>query len=156
MAGGLFGRPFAFNIKCIIFSLLVISLFLLKPNIQNNWILYGICFILFVVSYVGMAWYDSVYNCDILPLKKGDASFQKHLKPPAHTDRKQTEHLETSYETSLKYKLIYIAHILFIVPLLGYIAYYRKRVHPYAYVILGVLTAFTLVYHGIHLMYSVH
>lgn len=156
MAGGLFGRPFAFNIKCIIFSLIVISLFLFKPSIQNQWILYGICFILFVMSYVGMAWYDSIYNCDILPLKKGESSLQKHLKPPAHTKRKQTEHLETSYEKSLKYKLIYVAHILFIVPLLAYIAYYRKKVHPNAYIILGVLAAFTLVYHGIHLMYSVH
>ena len=28
MAGGLFGRPFTFNIKCIIFSLLIMAIFL--------------------------------------------------------------------------------------------------------------------------------
>ena len=86
MAGGLFGRPFAFNIKCIIFSLIIISLFFFKPNIKNNYIAYGISFLLFVVSYVAMAWYDSIYNCDILPLKKGSSSFQRFLKPKSHTN----------------------------------------------------------------------
>ena len=156
MAGGLFGRPFAFNIKCIIFSLIIISIFFFKPNIKNNYIAYGISFLLFVVSYVAMAWYDSMYNCDILPLKKGSSSFQRFLKPTSHTNRKQDEHLETSYEKSLKYKLIYIAHILFIVPLLGYVVYYGKKTPKNVFVVVGVLTAFTLVYHGAHLMYSMH
>ena len=156
MAGGLFGRPFAFNIKCIIFSLIIISLFFFKPNIKNNYIAYGISFLLFVVSYVAMAWYDSIYNCDILPLKKGSSSFQRFLKPKSHTNRKQDEHLETSYEKSLKYKLIYVAHILFIVPLLAYVVYYGKKTPKNVFVIVGVVTAFTLVYHGVHLMYSMH
>ena len=103
-----------------------------------------------------MAWYDSVYNCDILPLKKGKSSLQKTLKPDAHQEKKQVEHMETAYEKSLKYKLIYLAHILFIVPLLAYVSFYKKRIHPHTYILLGVLTAFTLLYHGVHLMYSVH
>ena len=155
MAGGLFGRPFAFNIKCIIFSLITISLFLYKPNIKSNLLLYGACFALFVISYVAMAWYDSVYNCDILPLKKGSSSPRKWIKPDAHVKEKQEEHLESAYETSLKYKLIYAAHIFFIVPFLGYITYKRKQVHPNTYIMLGVLTAFTLTYHGIQMLYSV-
>lgn len=77
------------------------------------------------------------------------------LKPDAHVKEKQEEHLESAYETSLKYKLIYVAHIFFIVPFLGYIVYKRKQVHPNTYIILGVLTAFTLMYHGVHMMYSV-
>lgn len=89
MAGGLFGRPFAFNIKCIIFSLIIISIFFYKPTIQNNYLAYGVRFGLFVISYVAMAWYDSVYNCDILPLKKGSVSFQRFLKPEAHEPKKQ-------------------------------------------------------------------
>lgn len=156
MAGGLFGRPFAFNIKCIIFSLIIISIFFYKPTIQNNYLAYGVSFGLFVISYVAMAWYDSVYNCDILPLKKGSASFQRFLKPEAHESKKQEEHMETAYETSLKYKLIYLAHIFFIVPVLGYVAYYGKKTPKTAFIIVGVLTAFTLVYHGLHLMYSMH
>lgn len=156
MAGGLFGRPFAFNIKCIIFSLIIISLFFFSPVIQNQYVSYGVAFILFVISYVAMAWYDSIFNCDILPMKKGEKSLQKHFKPNAHTYRKQTEHLETAYETSLKYKLIYAAHLFFIVPFLGYIAIYRKKIPNYMYILLGVLTVFTMVYHGIYFMYSFH
>ena len=117
-------------------------------------LLYCVCFMLFVISYVAMAWYDSVYNCDILPLKKGSSSWQSYLKPPSHVKNKQEEHLESAYETSLKYKLIYAAHIFFIVPLLAYIAYYKKRVNSSVYIVLGVLTAFTLVYHCGHLLYS--
>ena len=32
MAGGLFGKPFALNIKCIIFSLMIMAIFLYKPK----------------------------------------------------------------------------------------------------------------------------
>jgi hypothetical protein len=156
MAGGLFGRPFAFNIKCIIFSLIIITLFFYKPIIKNTYVAYGTSFILFVVSYVAMAWYDSVYNCDILPLKKGSVSAQRFLKPDAHEKEKQEKHLETAYETSLKYKLIYAAHLFFIVPLLGYVAYYGKKTPNTGFIITGVLTAFTMAYHGVHLMYSMH
>jgi len=42
MAGGLFGRPFAFNEKCIVFSILCMSLFLYKPKFKNNYWLYFI------------------------------------------------------------------------------------------------------------------
>ena len=34
MAGGIFGKPFALNIKCIIFSLIIMALFLYKPDIR--------------------------------------------------------------------------------------------------------------------------
>lgn len=156
MAGGLFGRPFAFNIKCIIFSLIIISLFFYSPIIKKTYISYGIAFLLFVISYVGMAWYDSIFNCDILPLKKGEKSIQKYLKPEAHIERKQIEHLETAYETSLKYKLIYAAHLFFVVPFLGYISIYRRKIPNYMYIVLGVLTVFTMMYHGIYFMYSFH
>ena len=73
MAGGLFGRPFVFNEKCIIFSLICMALFLYKPHFQNQYVLYFTLFIIFVVAYVAMAWYDYYFNCDIVPLKRGTA-----------------------------------------------------------------------------------
>ena len=160
MAGGLFGRPFTINIKCVIFSLICIVLFLYKPEFKNLYILYGTLFIIATLSYVGMAWYDYYFNCDILPLKRGKYSWQQYIKPPPHQPKKQLEDTDTSNPTTIDEKrklyLIYASHILFIVPLLAYLALYRKNVNPIVYPILGVLSAFTLLYHGFSFIAAVH
>ena len=155
MAGGLFGKPFAFNIKCIIFSLIVMVLFLYKPTFSNNYILYGTLFIIFVIAYVAMAWYDYFFDCRILPLRKGELSWQSLIKPPAHQPEKQKE-WSCEEDKSARLILIYLAHIFFIVPIIAYVAIYRKQVNPLVYPILGVLAVFTLGYHGMHLMISSH
>ena len=151
MAGGIFDRPFTINIKCVIFSLICISLFLYKPEFKNLYVLYGVLFIIATISYVSMAWYDYYFNCDILPLKKGKYSWQQYIKPPAHEPKKQIYSSETSnisIDETRRLYLIYASHILFIVPLLAYLALYRTSVNPIVYPILGVLAAFTLLYHG--------
>ena len=51
------------------------ALFLYKPNIKTNTALYATLFIIFVISYVAMAWYDYFYDCRIIPLKRGKLSF---------------------------------------------------------------------------------
>ena len=89
MAGGLFGRPFVLNEKCIVFSLICMALFLFKPTFGNQYLLYFTLFIIFVVAYVAMAWYDYYFNCDLLPLQKGKYSLQQFIKPPAHKPEKQ-------------------------------------------------------------------
>ena len=148
MAGGLFGQPFSINVKCIIFSFVCIALFLLKPDYNNTFVLYGILAMIFVGAYVAMAWYDYQFKCDILPMKKGTNSIMSLIKPPAHEPEKQIDHLETVPENNLKKYMIYFTHILIIVPLLVYIAIYRKNIHPIVYPLLGSLAFFTLIYHG--------
>lgn len=155
MAGGLFGKPFAFNIKCIIFSLITMTLFLYKPTFTSNYVLYGTLFVIFVVAYVAMAWYDYYFDCRILPLRKGSISWQSLVKPAAHEPEKQKD-WSCEQDISAKYILIYLAHIFFIVPLIGYIAIYRKQVNPLVYPVLGVLAVFTLGYHGMYLMLASH
>lgn len=155
MAGGLFGKPFAFNIKCIIFSLIAMALFLYKPVFTNNYVLYGTLFVIFVVAYVAMAWYDYYFDCRILPLRKGELSWQSLVKPPAHEPEKQKD-WSCEQDTHAKHILIYLAHIFFIVPLIAYIAIYRKQVNPLVYPVLGVLAVFTLGYHGMYLMLASH
>jgi hypothetical protein len=155
MAGGLFGKPFAFNIKCIIFSLICMTLFLYNPIFSNNYVLYGTLFIIFIIAYVAMAWYDYYFDCRILPLRKGNLSWQSLVKPPAHEPEKQKE-WSCEQDTSAKHILIYLAHIFFIVPLIAYVALYRKRVNSLVYPILGVLAIFTLGYHGMYLLLSSH
>ena len=36
MAGGLFGRPFELNVKCIIFSMIIMTLFLIENRNKDN------------------------------------------------------------------------------------------------------------------------
>lgn len=156
MAGGLFGRPFTFNVKCIIFSMICMALFLYKPTIQNQYVLYGTLFIIFTVAYVAMAWYDYYFNCDLLPLRKGKYSLQQYIKPPPHKPKKQVEHQDKAIDKRMRRMLIYAGHILFIVPLLAYLALYKTKVNPMIYPLLGVLAVFTLGYHGFELMAAVH
>ena len=147
MAGGIFGRPFQLNVKCIIFSLLIMTIFLYKPNIKSKLIMGTTLFSIFVIAYVAMAWYDYFYNCNVLPLKRGDKSFTGLFKPPAHSE-KQTKKNDSHRENKKGHMIIYLSHIIFIVPLLLYIAYYKKNVNKLTYPILIALGIFTLLYHG--------
>lgn len=154
MSGGLFpGKPFAFNIKCIIFAMIIMIIFLYSPNIKNSYVLYATLFVIFVISYVAMAWYDYFFDCRTLPLRKSEHSLQRHIKPKAHMPEKQEDWI-CEKDTSLKYILIYILHIIIIVPLIAYVAIYRKKSHHYIYPLLGVLATFTLGYHGVYLLIS--
>ena len=157
MAGGLFGRPFVINEKCIVFSLVCIALFLYKPAFTSNISLYIALFIIFVVAYVSMAWYDYYFNCDILPLKKGSiGGITAVLKPPSHNKKKQEEYKETDVDHKHRSTIIYVSHLVFIVPLLIYIAWYKKSVNKMVYPLVGALAALTMLYHGFGLMISSH
>ena len=156
MAGGLFGRPFVLNEKCIIFSLICMALFLYKPSFKSNFSLYLTLFIIFVLSYVAMAWYDFYFNCDIVPLKRGTHSLTGKFKPPAHQKDKQINDKDTDLDKSRKHILIYLSHILFIVPILAYIALKKTKVNKIVYPLLGVMAIFTAGYHGTSLMLYTH
>ena len=150
MAGGLFGRPFAFNLKCIVFSIICMSLFLYKPEFSNNYSRYITLFLIFVVAYVAMAWYDYFFNCDILPLQKGKVSVTGLFKPKAPEVTKPDLN-EKRYRV-----LVYLTHIIFITPILFYFAYYGTQVNPAIYPIMGALGVFTLGYHGLLLIKASH
>ena len=156
MAGGLFGRPFVLNEKCIIFSLICMALFLYKPEFKNKWFLYFTLLIIFVIAYVAMAWYDYYFNCDIVPLKRGTRSFTGLFKPPAHAVEKQEKDKDTKLDNTRRHMLIYAMHIIMIVPLLGYIAIYKHKINPITYPIVGVLSVFTLGYHASAIMIHSH
>ena len=156
MAGGLFGRPFVLNEKCIVFSLICMALFLIKPTFKNQYLLYFSLFVIFVVAYVAMAWYDYYFNCDIVTLKRGTRSFTGLFKPPSHTPEKQEKDKDTKLDNSRRHMLIYAMHILMIAPLLGYIAIYKNKINPITYPIIGVLALFTAGYHAGAIMLHSH
>jgi peptidoglycan/LPS O-acetylase OafA/YrhL len=150
MAGGLFGRPFVVNEKCIIFSLICMALFLYKPTFNSNLSLYLTLFVIFVIAYVAMAWYDFFFNCDIVPLKRGTHSITGKFKP----EDKQLR--DTPLDKSRKHILIYMSHLIFIVPILAYISIKKNKVNKMVYPLLGVMAIFTAGYHGSALMLYSH
>jgi hypothetical protein len=59
MAGGVYtGRPFSFNVKCIVFTALVAGGYWALPP-RRLWVV-GL---LLWLPYVAMAWYDELYAC---------------------------------------------------------------------------------------------
>ena len=158
MAGGLFGRPFVLNVKCIVFSLLCMALFLIKPNMNNKIMLYSSLVAIFVIAYVAMAWYDYYYDCRINPLKRAQLSITGLFKPPPHVPEKQygTEANDTPVDTKRQHILIYMVHIIVIVPFLIYIVSYKNKVAQMTYPLLGALAVFTLIYHGIKMIDASH
>ena len=93
-----------------------------------------------------MVWYD-YRDCRLLPLRKGKLSFTGLFKPGAHQPSKQYSGKMTGLEMHKHHMSLYILHILVIVPLIAYIAYYHKRASKIAFVLLGALAVFTLAYH---------
>ena len=158
MAGGLFpGKPFALNIKCVIFSLICMGLLMYcPPKFANRWMLYILLFLVFVISYVALAWYDYFFNCSTLPLKKGKHSALGKVKPPSHEKEKQEEHKEDNKDVRRKKYLVYLFHLLFIVPLLIYIVKKGKKAPQKVFTLLGAVAGMTAVYHGYHLINMVH
>lgn len=59
MAGGIFpGKPFAYNVKCIVGTLVIAAGYWFLPP-KNLWVL----LLLLWLPYVAMAWYDYAYDC---------------------------------------------------------------------------------------------
>jgi len=158
MSGGIFpGYPFTLNVKCIIFSLLMMALYSFCPPRSLSFAVNAfIYFMIFVVSYVALAWYDYYYGCKQLPLMRGKYSFTGLFKPPPHVAVKQVEHMMSETDVMKNHTMIYILHLLVIVPLLGYVGLRGARSDSRVYLLLLALAAFTAVYHGSKLMLASH
>ncbi len=157
MSGGIFpGYPFTLNIKCIIFALIIMALYTFKAPELSLYVNIIIYFIIFVISYVAMAWYDYFYGCSQLPLQRSTVGLTQYLKPPMHQEEKQKQHLMTQQEVEKNNYMIYVLHVLVIVPFLTYIAIKKDKVPEAVYPLLYALIAFTLVYHGMRMLQGSH
>jgi len=63
MGGGLFGTPLYLNLKCIVFSLVILVIYWLPhPDNIGHTIVMG--FLLASSAYISLAWYDVLYDCN--------------------------------------------------------------------------------------------
>lgn len=85
MGGGLFGTPLYLNIKCLIFSAFVISIYYLPHPVgyAHNFVM---IFLLGTTSYILLAWYDVLYDANdrLKPTLLGWLS--KSFKPQEYRD----------------------------------------------------------------------
>jgi hypothetical protein len=115
-----------------------------------------IYFIIFIISYVALAWYDYYYVCAQLPLQKSSVRFTDYLKPPVYDKERQVDHMFSQKEIDKNNKTIYAMHLLIIVPILLFIGIKSNKTPKEAYFILLVLAVFTSVYHGFRLLAVSH
>lgn len=150
MAGGIFPNyPFQINIKCVIFAMIIIGLFFyIPPKMTTSWKLF-VSLVLFVVSYVAMAWYDYKFECQKLALKRstGKYSFTQPLKPPMHTDAQRDSRKASKEENRLEEYLIHYYHLFIITPLLLYIGVNKNKTENSVFIFLIVNICFAIAYH---------
>jgi hypothetical protein len=85
MGGGLFGTPLYLNLKCLIFSAFILIVYWLPhPQTIAHNIVMG--FLLATSSYISLAWYDVLYDCNdrLRPTIFGWLS--KSFKPPQYSE----------------------------------------------------------------------
>lgn len=143
----MFGRTFALNEKCVVFSLIIMALVLYSPpKFSSDYVLYLFMFGVFVLSYVSMAWYDYYYDCRLMPFRRGNTGITSMLKPP------QKSSSNSALEKARLNTVIYLSHIIIFVPLLLYIAYFGRKANPSSFILVTILGVFTIAYHIIKLL----
>ena len=159
MAGGIYtNRPFEPNMKCIVFGMSNIIFYLLavkfSSNGKPNYLLLPL---IFIISYVAMAYYDVLYNCtnQLYSGKNGfvsvfDSIFKPQLRDVEHDRTDLVEDQEKIYK-----KNVYLFHLLFVAPLIGYVGYkgYNgNTISKDLYMILIVVSISVILYHGFRLV----
>lgn len=149
MAGGIFvDQPFHPNLKCIIISILLIILHIILPKWNPL-----VMLLIFIVSYIAIAWYDHLYNCDN-KLYSGTFPFSMNTLDawgkPQRRDEKDKKNLVKDQERTYK-RNINLFHILFIMPLFIYIGIRRTNAGSdimTGFLILGIIA---LLYHSMRI-----
>ena len=111
MGGGLFGTPLYLNIKCLIFSFFVLIVYWL-PHPKSKMHNFTMAILLGTTSYILLAWYDLLYNCDdqLRPTLLGWLS--KPFKPNKYS--KEYDKLPLKYKKIIRWVDIFILSIVLI------------------------------------------
>jgi hypothetical protein len=85
MGGGLFGTPLYLNLKCLVFSAIILIIYWLPhtKTIAHNIVM---SFLLATSAYISLAWYDVLFDCNdrLGPTLFGWLS--KPFKPKEYSD----------------------------------------------------------------------
>ena len=161
MAGGIFvNKPFSLNISCVLFGFLMIIMYHFLPDRKDRtkWMFP----LIFIVSYVAMAWYDWFYDCDkVLPsgTSKLNPLATAIFKPQRRdlTNETKPEVIRALTENPVKNQeqvflsKVYIFHVLLVAPLILWIGWKGTKTNPALFNVLLGLGGLALFYHGFRL-----
>ena len=165
MAGGIFiGRPFNPNIKCVIFGFLLALMYIYLPRQAQGKGNPLIIALIFIISYIAMAWYDWAWNCDDKMFSGSGPSlhFGSIFKPqfrrpgPSSGDVVQTNYGSDQLiaDQEKKYlQKVYFFHATAVAPLLMYVGYYGASSHPNVWGAVGGMGVLAGLYHTFRLFY---
>ena len=152
MAGGIFvDQPYHPNPKCLLFSVIIMALYWFAPSSKNSYMLP----VLFIVSYVAMAWYDYMYNCDSIMYSGSslgpntvDAIFKPQRRNETHKKKNLVKNQEGEY-----LRRVYLFHVLAVAPVLLSVGYYGEKSNKKLFPVLLSIGVMALFYHGFRIFY---
>ena len=163
IAGGVFAnQSFAFNVKCAIIALIGIILFVVPGSnlmTQYGWMASMVMlFWVFLFIYVGIAYYDHLYNCDP-KLKQGTYSITRTFKPLMPSDT-SSQLLQQERD---QLKAVYLFHMFIVSPFLIYTSWAAYKVGVlnqapnnfdiFSFYFTGIMGLIAGVYHSIRFVY---
>ena len=140
-------KDFSLNPKCLILSTLLSGLYAyVAYNPAKAY--YGINPLIFVLiylfTYIGLAWYDEYYECQTGILHTGvGVNGEKMIINPDSIFKPGAHDQDVYYM-----RAVYTFHLLMVAPLMMYIGYYGPNAHPFATTFLGGLGVMAAMYHG--------
>jgi len=152
MAGGIFvERPFHLNPKCVIFAFILMAGYWFMPPKQVI-----LLPMIFITSYIALAWYDFVYNCDV-PLFSGispigAATFdswgkpqRRQNRPAIPTDVPLVKDQERAYRRNVN-----LFHVLGVMPFFLLMAYLglNNTINKGERAALWMVFGWIILYHG--------
>ena len=153
MSGGLFkDKPFSLNVKCVLFSFY--SALLYAAGGGKNPLLIAL---IFVVSYVLLAWYDYAYDCDTFMFSGTGPGPSGLFKPQDRckdrdVNNPDPDDLVADQEKAYLNK-VYFFHALIIAPLLIYAGFTGQKTHPHILSGIGGMGSLAFVYHAMRIKY---
>lgn len=140
-------QPYHPNIKCVIFSSVLVAAYIFtscKPN-------YLMTVPIFIASYVAMAWYDKTYNCGT-PLKTGTAigpgTIDSIFKPQNRNyNGEGAVNQEEQYLNN-----VYLFHVLLVAPLMIYIGIKKQKTQNEVFSVLASFGIIAGLYHSYRLI----
>jgi hypothetical protein len=132
--GGIFlvGRPFEFNLKCLVISFAAAGIYML-PRYSAKHTMFMVAFI-FVIVYIMISFYDYLYNCSAKMYSRG-VSPTSIFKPQYRLPPFEVLNGEALAENQEKMYLrsVYFFHALGIAPLLLIGSWKAMRFHKKTY-----------------------
>ena len=125
MGGGLFGTPLYLNVKCLVFSVAIIVVYLLPhPSTIAHTIV--MCVLIGVSAYISLAWYDVLYHCNDRLKATFLGWMTKSFKPKEYSDN--YEKLPLKYKKMIRTVDIVVLGIVALTFVYPFIA--KKLEHP--------------------------